>query len=1337
MEPRTGPTQTPPTDSGWYTVVGVVTGPPSSGSSSATLTIYNPVPTIASITPSSGPDFGGTPITITGTNFRPGASVTIGGIAAGGVWVNATTITAVTPSITVPGTAIVVVSNPSPALDVVSATFTYVAYPQITSLSPTYGTAGTVVTITGRNFSASDVAVWFGAQAAAVSSRSATQIVAVVPPGLSSGLVDVTVSNVAQGSSTTYPRVFTVGTSPSSAVTVAAVGNAFACAVIGGGVKCWGGNSSGQLGDGTTTIRSTPGDVVGLTSGVAAVTAGSSHACALTTNGGVKCWGSNSYGQLGDGTTTNRLTPVDVVGLGTGVTALAAGGYDTCALTTGGGVKCWGDNSYGELGDGTTTNRMTPVDVSGLTSEVVGLAVGTFHTCAIMSGGGVKCWGYNYYGQLGDATTTNRLTPVDVSGLTSGVVAVAAGYYHTCAVIGGSVECWGYNYYGQLGDGTATDASTPALVAGLGSQASAVTAGYYHTCALTTVGGVKCWGINNYGELGDRTPTDRGTPGDVTGLGSGVAAVTSGPAALGTCAVMTDGGLKCWGSNYNGQLGDGSILTRGVPVDVTGLAGGTTVLAGGTYHTCAVAGGGVKCWGYNYYGQLGSGTLAYISIPGDVSGLASGASSVAAGSYHACAVTSGGGVKCWGYNYYGQLGDGTTTQRTTSVDVNGLGSGIVSIAAGSSHTCALTTTGGVKCWGYNSNGQLGDGTTTQRTTAVDVSGLGSGIVSIAAGSSHTCALTSAGGVKCWGYNYYGQLGDGTTTQRTTPVDVSGLGSGIVSIAAGSSHTCALTSGGGMKCWGYNSYGQLGDGTTTSHSTPADVSGLTSGVAAVASGYYHTCAVLAGGGVQCWGYNNYGQLGDGTTTNRSTPGDVAGLASGTTSVAGGAYHTCAIVAGGGVKCWGYDAYGQLGDGRLVFSTVPLDVTGHGKTMASVSLDGLSQVYDGTPRAVTVTTTPGGLAVVVTYTGVGATTYAQSTTPPTEVGTYFVVASVNDSTYQGTSNGTLTVSIPIGNPTPAITSLNPTSVIAGAAGFTLAVTGTQFVQGASVMWNGVARTTTFVSATELQATITAADVATAGTAAVSVQNPGGATSAPATFTIRPLTPIVVVGGDFNGDGSADLAIFRPSTGEWWVRGQNQPIRLGAVSDVPVIGDYNGDGRTEAAMFHPATGEWLIQGQATAIQWGRSGDLPVPGDYNGDGTTELAVYRRSTGDWFVRGQETVHWGLSGDVPVPGDYNGDGTTEIAIYRPSTGEWWVRGPGGRGAVGHARRYPAALRLQRGRPRRDRGVSAVHGGMVHQDARRRDVGTVGRRGDVPVPLDINGDGKTESSSIDPRRACGT
>ena len=679
-----------------------------------------------------------------------------------------------------------------------------------------------------------------------------------------------------------------------------------------------------MLGDGTIDDSWTPVDVSGLTSGVTSVSAGGNHTCALTATGGVKCWGPNYQGQLGDGTLDERWTPVDVAGLSSDMVAVTAGERHTCALTTSGGVKCWGWNTEGQLGDGTTSDSWTPVDVVGLGSGVTAIAAGDFQTCAVIAAGGVKCWGG---GLLGDGTTNPSPTPVDVVGLGSEVAAVSAGRDHTCALItAGGVKCWGYNTFGQLGDGTTTNNSLVAVdAAGLDSGVTAISTGGWYTCALTVSGGVKCWGRNNYGQLGDGTTTDRLTPVDVVELGSGVMAVSAGSDH--TCAQTTMGMVKCWGYNEYGQLGEGAPTYRLTPVDVVGLSSGVAAVSAGGGHTCALTDSGiVKCWGDNGYGELGDGTTNNSSAPVDVVDLGSGVAAVVVGSGHTCALTAAGGVKCWGGNHNGQLGDGTTDHSSRPVDVVGLDSGVISVAAGYFHTCALTVAGGVKCWGNNEGGALGDGTMTHRLTPVDVVGLGNGVAMVAAGWGTTCALTTSGEVKCWGYNGYGELGDGTDTDRLTPVDVMALGSGVKAVAVGEFHTCALTASGGVKCWGDNTFGQLGDGTTDDRSTPVDVLGLDSGVVEVVTGYTYTCALMATGGVKCWGYNEFGRLGDGTTTHRWTPVDVVGLGSGMAAVSAGHNHACALTTAGGVKCWGENRYGQLGDGRIAWSAVPIDVAG---------------------------------------------------------------------------------------------------------------------------------------------------------------------------------------------------------------------------------------------------------------------------------------------------------------------------------------------------------------------------------------------------------------------------
>jgi len=337
-----------------------------------------------------------------------------------------------------------------------------------------------------------------------------------------------------------------------------------------GGIKCWGGNNDGQLGDGTTIDRHTPVDVSGLTSGVQAIAAGSSHTCALMTNGEVKCWGDNENAQLGDGATINQNKPVNVVGLSSGVKAVAAGDGHTCALTGSGGIKCWGRNTSGQLGDGTTLERRTPVDVNGLTSGVQAIATGISHTCALMISGGVKCWGNNYEGELGDGTTINRSTPIDVSDLRDEVQTIATGNYHTCALTtNGGIKCWGENFSGELGDGTSTDRQLPVDVSGLTNDVQAIAAGFEYTCALTTNNQMKCWGGNNEGELGNGTTSGSHRPIDVRALTEGVQAMATG--GYHTCALTTTNLVKCWGDNLAGQLGDGTTVERHLPVDVIGF----------------------------------------------------------------------------------------------------------------------------------------------------------------------------------------------------------------------------------------------------------------------------------------------------------------------------------------------------------------------------------------------------------------------------------------------------------------------------------------------------------------------------------------------------------------------------------------------------------------------------------------------------------------------------------------------------------------------------------------------------------------------------------------------
>lgn len=356
-----------------------------------------------------------------------------------------------------------------------------------------------------------------------------------------------------------------------------------------------------------------------------------------------------------------------------------------------------------------------------------------------------------------------------------------------------------------------------------------------------------------------------------------------------------------------------------------------TQVSAGSFHSCAVTTeGGVMCWGNNSLGSLGNNSKTNSAVPVEVQGLASNMAYVVLGTRHACALTTAGGVKCWGDNREGQLGIASTEASSlVPVDVQGLSSGVAMVAAKGDHTCAITTTGGLKCWGLNSDGQLGNNSTAKSLVPVDVQGLTSGVATVAAGADHTCAVTTSGGLKCWGGNIAGQLGINSTEPSLIPVDVPGLTGGVSSVSSGFAFTCAVTSGGALKCWGSNNYGQLGDnslGTPLSGQrwTPVDVVGLASGVKSVTTGGHHACAVTNAGGLKCWGFNGSGRLGDGSTLDSGIPLDVSGLASGVSLVDAGINHTCAVISSATLKCWGFNRFGQIGNNSTDASSVPVDV-----------------------------------------------------------------------------------------------------------------------------------------------------------------------------------------------------------------------------------------------------------------------------------------------------------------------------------------------------------------------------------------------------------------------------
>jgi len=373
-------------------------------------------------------------------------------------------------------------------------------------------------------------------------------------------------------------------------------------------------------------------------------------------------------------------------------------------------------------------------------------------------------------------------------------------------------------------------------------------------------------------------------------------------------------------------------------------------IAAGDFHTCAVTPqGGLKCWGQNENGQLGDGTQQDSLVPKQVAGLSKDVDQVVAGGSHTCAMKQDGSLVCWGRNNFGQVGDGSVEDALTPTQVSGIESRVIGVSAGTWHACALIEVehapsdsdpdpdsdqqpepvGKVMCWGENGFGRLGDGTTDRKTVPIDVAGLDSDILAVVAGGSHTCVITSKRGVKCWGLNGKGQLGEGSTTNRMAPTQVKGLESGVLALAAGNQHTCALKIGGAMLCWGANDQGQLGNGGFMNQWAPTAVVGFELPIIRMAVGEFRTCAIDEAGVTYCWGNERYGELDGDALTSTNTPQRIDGVDVGAKDASIGSAHTCVRLANDELetlRCWGKNRYGALGDGTTEERWEPVDVVG---------------------------------------------------------------------------------------------------------------------------------------------------------------------------------------------------------------------------------------------------------------------------------------------------------------------------------------------------------------------------------------------------------------------------
>ena len=666
-----------------------------------------------------------------------------------------------------------------------------------------------------------------------------------------------------------------------------------------GSAYCWGDNSLGALGISPLQDVSRVPVAVGSRLGgqalrFSSLSAGFAYTCGLTPQGQAYCWGFNEYGELGNHAAYTSNDPVAVVAPAKGQAlrfqSIAAGEDHTCALTLNAIAYCWGRNEFGKLGNHSTTNSSLPVAVSaanrGQILRFSKLVVGDRHTCGLSSNGGAYCWGYNFPGSLGNNSTTNSSIPVAVVAAKGGNIlsfsSITAGGAQTCGLTtNGSAFCWGWNRTGQLGDHTNTMSSVPVPVAAPTGEPTlnflSLAAGSSHTCGIAVSGKAYCWGENNRAQLGNSNPKNVNIPTAVVAPKIPnlpvFSSFTVGLEHL--CGLTAQGTAYCWGQNNYGQLGNSTVTASNSPVAVAAPRGEPTLsfssLTAGAYHTCGlISKGKAYCWGAGGHGALGNAADRNSSIPVVVLSPTQNAlpfTSLSAGYGFSCGITLVGSAYCWGDNAFGKLGTTSTTYTLVATPVaspNG-GTPLVfqHISTGYDHACGLASNGAAYCWGLNRDGGLGDGSTSDSSLPVAVvAPTGEARLkfsSISAGAGLSCGLTVTGAAYCWGDNTFGGLGNNSTISSSLPVRVAvprGIKSlSFLSISTGANHSCALTSSGKAYCWGWNKFGALGNGNTTNSSIPVPVKTLgsesgSSLLKLIASGF-RTCGLSVRGKIRCW------------------------------------------------------------------------------------------------------------------------------------------------------------------------------------------------------------------------------------------------------------------------------------------------------------------------------------------------------------------------------------------------------------------------------------------------------------------------------------------------------